>query len=117
MKLKIGYYALNEELSASVFENLKIWYKKYFDAELDEKQCQKIINEYCIEVTADKAVKFQNEIEYNIIRVTIKNEEVKRNLMFKAPFFDFHLGTYIKKLNTKNDQIFEEIILGEVAPF
>jgi len=117
MKLKLGFYTLNEELSITVYDNLKNWYKKYFGAELDEKHCQKIIEEYCIVVTTDNAVNYLNLIECNIIKVTIKKEEIRKNLMLKAPFFDFYLGTYIKKLKTKNDQVFEEIICGEKAPF
>lgn len=117
MKLKLGFYTLSEELSFTVFEHLKDWYKKNFDNDLDEKHCQKIINEYCIEVTADTTVNYHNLIDYNIIRVTIKDDEIKRNLMLEAPFFDFYLGTYIKKLNTKNDQIFEEIICRGKDPF
>ncbi len=117
MKLKLGFYTLNEELSLTVYENIKSWYKKYFDEELDEKQCQKIINDNNIVVSTDNTVNYHNLLEYNTIRVTIKNDEVRRNLMLKAPFFDFYLGTYIKNLNTKNDLIFEEIIRGEKDPF
>lgn len=117
MKLKLGFHTLNEELSLIVFEQLNAWYKKYFNEELDEKKCQRIIDEYNIVVTADKAIKFQELIEYTIIRVTIKHEKIKQNLMLKAPFFDYYLGTYIKKLNTKNDPVFEEIIRFEDEPF
>ena len=117
MKLKLGFCTLNEELSLTVFEHLKDWYKKYFGDDLDEKRCQTIINEYRIVATTDNTVNYNNLLEYNTIRVTIKNDEVRRNLMLKAPFFDFYLGTYIKNLNTKNDSVFEEIIRGEKAPF